>query len=614
MAKNESPSIEIRKTAVWILLLLLVFTFSRIDYVLAWVELPASQTLVEGKEAVFAVPSTPESPNLGEAPIAQPVPEPYWYEVEVQESHISEFITYNPAIYRMIDQVTTGALYDLMERLTGVKPTLVGGSPYTIMTRHTNSGIPIQKATQYVYEYLGERGLDREYHYWNYSSLNNRNVVGEMQGVGQPEKIVLITAHLDNMPPGSVAPGADDNASGVAGVMMAAEILSKYRWDYTVRFVTFTGEEQGLIGSRIYATRSINQGEQIQGVLNLDMISYNTDDYPIVDLHARSWLPGSVAIANLFANVVTTYGINLTPDIKIDQSLGNYSDNKSFWDTGYSAILAIEDYDDFTPYYHTVNDTLSTLDMGYFTNFVKASVGTFANMGALLPTGWMEGLVTDMWTGEPISGATVEASLAAGSPVSALTDENGYYHLLLEPGFYNVDVMSDGYALYNKEGLDVPNFETVVLNASLLGPPAAGFYLNKSLPNVGEEVFFTNTTLGSDPISFEWIFGDGETSTDMNPSHIFTKAGSFTVILTATNDYGSDEASATLYVVEPPTAGFTFIPIVILAGQEVHFTNTTMGTEPVNFEWEFDNGNLKWEALILKWTHGRKVWTEFLDR
>jgi PKD repeat protein len=153
-----------------------------------------------------------------------------------------------------------------------------------------------------------------------------------------------------------------------------------------------------------------------------------------------------------------------------------------------------------------------------------------------------------------------------------------------------------------------------VLNASLLGPPAAGFYLNKSLPNVGEEVFFTNTTLGSDPISFEWIFGDGETSTDMNPSHIFTKAGSFTVILTATNDYGSDEASATLYVVEPPTAGFTFIPIVILAGQEVHFTNTTMGTEPVNFEWEFDNGNLKWEALILKWTHGRKVWTEFLDR
>ena len=70
----------------------------------------------------------------------------------------------------------------------------------------------------------------------------------------------------------------------------------------------------------------------------------------------------------------------------VTYTIGNQSDNKSFWDEGYPSILAIEDYigGDFTPYYHTVNDRLSTLNMAYFTEFTKAAIGTFAHMAGCL--------------------------------------------------------------------------------------------------------------------------------------------------------------------------------------------------------------------------------------
>jgi Zn-dependent M28 family amino/carboxypeptidase len=134
--------------------------------------------------------------------------------------------------------------------------------------------------------------------------------------------------------------------------------------------------------------RAAANGENIAGVLNVDMIGYNSDSAPIIDLHARSWLPDSVALANLFNDVVTAYELDLTPHILVDYALGNYSDNKSFWDQGFAAILAIEDDDDFTPYYHTTNDRLSTLDLTYFAEAVKAAVATTVHMSGclMLPT------------------------------------------------------------------------------------------------------------------------------------------------------------------------------------------------------------------------------------
>jgi leucyl aminopeptidase len=204
-----------------------------------------------------------------------------------------------------------------------------------------------------------------------------------LTGTLTPDVIVLITAHLDDMPSGGRAPGADDNASGSVGVMLAAEIMSQYRFERTVRFVFFTGEEQGLCGSEAYASAVAAAGENIVAVYNMDMIAYDSRDGPTLRLHTRATSdPGyatDLAMAGVFTNVVAAYAVNLTPIIDPDGI--SASDHYSFWEAGYPALLAIEDdVDDFNDYYHTADDNLSHVNLTYFTSFVKASVGTAAHL------------------------------------------------------------------------------------------------------------------------------------------------------------------------------------------------------------------------------------------
>jgi Zn-dependent M28 family amino/carboxypeptidase len=262
--------------------------------------------------------------------------------------------------------------------------------------------------------------------------------VAERRGLRRPDEIYLITAHLDDMPPGGLAPGADDNASGSSAVLIAADLLSQLDFDSTLRFVLFTGEEQGLRGSAAYAADIALAGDDVQGVINLDMIGYDSDAAPTIDLHARSAIPDSLALAETFSQVIAAYDLELTPDILVDVWIGDYSDNKSFWDQGYAAILAIEDEDDFTPYYHTVNDTLQTLDLEYLTEFVRAGVGALAHLANLADTGTLSGQVTNGATGLPLP-ATVTASApfdwthdAPGRVYTTTSDASGYYSLTLQ--------------------------------------------------------------------------------------------------------------------------------------------------------------------------------------
>jgi hypothetical protein len=289
-------------------------------------------------------------------------------------------LTADPLIQQLVDSVDSATVYQYTGGLSGEWPVTVGGSSYLIATRHTYSGTSIQKATQFAGEHLAALGLDVEYHYW--SDPTYPNVIGELPGVGSPDSIVIICAHIDDMPSGSLAPGADDNASGSVAVLVAADILSQYDWHYTIRFALWTGEEQGLLGSHAYALRSYNLGEDIVGVLNLDMIAYNTiGSVRDIDLHANQSVPGTLVLADLFDDAVDAYGISLIPQI-VPIGIGA-SDHASFTAYGYSAILGIEDLSDFNPRYHTTGDQLQYADMGYYVEFVKASVATVAHMAGL---------------------------------------------------------------------------------------------------------------------------------------------------------------------------------------------------------------------------------------
>jgi hypothetical protein len=382
-----------------------------------------AERLVEAGVQLQAVTFDPKP--LGPAPVTGSIP---------------TAVDPDPLIQTMIDQVDSATVSQYDRELAGKLPVWVDGAWYTITTRYTYSGVPIQKATNYVGQHMADLGLNVEYHHWGGNSYPN--VIGELPGLVNPDEIFIIGGHIDDV---QGTPGADDNASGSVATLIAADIATQYQWGCTLRFALWTGEEQGMLGSHAYAQRSYNQGESIVGYLNLDMIAYNTPASSAdIDLVYNSSMPPTLQLAQLFADVVDAYNLNLIPELTTSQ--GGWSDHSSFWQYGYTSILGMEDQEDFNPYYHKAGDTPAHTDLAYFTNFVKASIGTFAHMtGCLVGVGHIDGHVTAASSGDPIAQATVTMEDEGGHAFATLTDPSGYYTQTLLTGVYTVTAEAYGY-------------------------------------------------------------------------------------------------------------------------------------------------------------------------
>ncbi len=364
--------------------------------------------------------------------------------------------TPDPVVRWMVDQVRQDTVRQYDGDLSGAWDVTIRSSPYRILTRNTNSGTPIQQATYFVGDHLRALGLAVQEQRWR--PVNAPNVIGEKTGTARPGDIFMITAHLDNMPTGAVAPGADDNASGSVAVLVAADILSQFSWDCTLRFALWTGEEQGLLGSADYAADARAANENILGVFNLDMIAWNTPDSPPeIDLHADGSMPATVELANQAASVIDAYDLALIPEVRADGT--GSSDHASFWDQNYTAILGIEDYypddHDFDPYYHKTSDTLSTLNLGYFSEYVKAAVAETAHMAGCLTTGTMQGRVLASHDGSPIPNATITVKDATGREYVLRAGTDGRYNQALPPGTYAATVSAYGYGTETWNGIAV---------------------------------------------------------------------------------------------------------------------------------------------------------------
>lgn len=293
-------------------------------------------------------------------------------------------------IAQMIEAVHQSNMYTQVARLSGVEAVVVGGQSVIITSRHTSAGAPFMADTQYAFEQLQSWGYAVEYETWTNGVYTNRNVIATMSGASFSSEFVYVVAHIDNMPKTGFAPGADDNASGSAAVLALAEIMQGHVFARTIRFALFTGEEQGFLGSDLCAQQAYTNGLAIVAVHNMDMIAWDSNSNGVLRLHTRTTNTtgyiADVEIAALFTNVVALYGLGnaLVPVITADGE--SRSDHSRFWNWGHAAILAIEDdHDDFNPYYHTTNDTLAADNMPYFTAFTKASLGTIAHLGVVVP-------------------------------------------------------------------------------------------------------------------------------------------------------------------------------------------------------------------------------------
>ncbi|MFH1194118.1 MAG: M28 family peptidase [bacterium] len=277
----------------------------------------------------------------------------------------------NPTIQTIINQVSLSSLNAFVNELSGEIQTTVNGNPCNITSRHSNN-VDNDSAATYVKERLASFGLSV---YDQYFDGNGRNVYAVKQGSLYPAQKYIICAHYDDMPQGSNSPGADDNASGVAAVLEAARILTNFSNDYTLIFALWDKEEQGLYGSDYYAEQADDNNEQILGVINLDMIAYDSDNDMEFDLHTKN-VANSIALSNSIQNINSLYGIGLTIDV-INPG-ADYSDHWSFWEYGFSAILMIEDDWDFNEDYHTSSDVIDNFNSTYFLKCAKLAIASVA--------------------------------------------------------------------------------------------------------------------------------------------------------------------------------------------------------------------------------------------
>jgi hypothetical protein len=337
-----------------------------------------------------------------------------------------------------------------VEELSGEVETNIGGSPYTILSRKYNQP-GNDKAADYIQQKLESYGLT----VYNQSfSSTGRNVYGVQLGTVYPNQIYIICAHYDSyVSSGTISPGADDNASGTAAVIEAARIFTQFTSDYTIIYALWDEEERGLWGSEYYANLAQAAGDSIVGVVNLDMVAWDSGTDNIAEVHTRN-VANSNDLKDQMLEINTLYNVGLTLQT-VNPGTGS-SDQAAFWNEGYGAILLIEDFQDFNAYYHTTNDLVAHYNQPYYLKMCQTALGTVSTLAivtGIVPVELVSFSGTAMQEGITLNWATASELNNFGFEVERSTDENGFTTI----GFVNGVGTSTENHYYSF--IDRPHFE-----------------------------------------------------------------------------------------------------------------------------------------------------------
>jgi len=238
----------------------------------------------------------------------------------------------------------------------------------------------LEASLDYIEKVLGDLGYQVEMQEYKVENKTVANLEAERIGTSLAGEIVVVGAHYDSV---FGTPGANDNASGVAGLLEIARLLAAEELSRTVRFVAFVNEEPpffstGDMGSRVYASRSRRRGEDIVAMLSLETIGYYSENpgsqhYPFPFSYFYPSTANFIGfIGNFSSRRLVRRAIGTFRQHTRFPSEGlaapewvtgvGWSDQWSFWQEGYPAIMvtdtALFRYD----HYHTPQDTPDKLD------------------------------------------------------------------------------------------------------------------------------------------------------------------------------------------------------------------------------------------------------------
>jgi aminopeptidase YwaD len=247
----------------------------------------------------------------------------------------------------------------------------------------------LEQAAQYIEKEFLESGLDIKEDRFQWQGKTYRNIVAEKKGKIFPNRIFILGAHYDTV---AGSPGADDNASAISVLLEVARSIQAVPLGSTVRFIAFSLEEYEFAGSAHYVSGLKKRGEEILGMISLEMVGYtgqkqhyphyiNPKYYPNVgDFIA---IIGNERSNQLFEKVWQTFK-KWVPELPSEFLIvpGNgegmeearLSDHSTFWDQGLPALMITDTAFLRNPNYHLPSDQIETIDFEFMR---KVAMGVY---------------------------------------------------------------------------------------------------------------------------------------------------------------------------------------------------------------------------------------------
>lgn len=258
-------------------------------------------------------------------------------------------------VQRTVSQASVNRVYEYQKAL------------FDFDSKHV-SKLGNQQAIEYLYEAYKSLGYEPVKQCFDLrAALGGKtcNVYATLRGTENPDLVYIIGSHFDSVP---VGPGADDDSSGTAALLEAARVLAKTPQPATIIFVSYTGEESGLLGSREFVRQAVANKMKIVGVLNNDMVGWANDHR----------LDNTIRYSNSgLRDIEHAAAMQFTKLITYDARWHRGTDATSFFDVYGDIIGGIGSYPVLgNPHYHQATDLLEGINHQLVTETSKTAAAT----------------------------------------------------------------------------------------------------------------------------------------------------------------------------------------------------------------------------------------------
>ena len=212
-------------------------------------------------------------------------------------------------------------------------------------------------AAEYLYRRFEAYGLKVWYEdFITADGLLALQVVGEIPG-RDASQVYLVLGHLDSITDTpETAPGADDNATGIAAMLEIARILSGYELAHPVRFLATNAEEVGILGAPVFAARAREEGVPYAGAYNVDAVGSAANGRLLI-LNADE---GSVWLEDVLIEMNDRFGLG--QELRVRQNPAIVADDNSLRAAGIPTVLLAREMYGWSATHHTPDDVLATVD------------------------------------------------------------------------------------------------------------------------------------------------------------------------------------------------------------------------------------------------------------